>query len=150
MGDTYDVTFTAYDAGGNVLLKQTVTDVADGQDPPGNNDLATPSSPTLDSFTVTDTTKWDNTHYSVDYQVSNTAQFQRVDVTFEDTEPNSSWATATKSSSQSPTGTVKYNQGGTEGDEYEITVEVIDTNGFVVDSGTVTDVAGGNNTVSWP
>lgn len=150
MGDTYDITFTAYDTGGAVILQQTVTDVADGEDPPGNHDLSTPSSPKLESFTVTDTTQWNNTHYSVDYEVSNTAQFQRVEVTFEDTEPGKSWATKTETNTSAPTGTVTYDQGGTEDDEYEITVEVVDTNGFVVDSGSITDVAGGNNTVSWP
>jgi len=150
MGDTYDITFTAYDTDGAVILQQMVTDVADGQDPPGNHDLSTPESPTLESFTVTDTTKWDNTHYAVAYEVSNTAEFQRVDVTFEDTEQYSSWATRTESSTSEPTGTVYYDQGGTEGDEYVITVEVVDTNGFVVDSASVTDVAGGDNTVSWP
>jgi len=148
MQDTYEITWTAYDSSGAILLQQTVIDVADGTNPAGNEDLATPDSPTLESFTVTDTTKWNNTKYAVDYEVSNLDTFQRVDVFFDDTQ--NSWADTTKSSSSAPTGSVNYRQGGTENHQYEITVQVIDDSGFVVDSGSVTDVAGGNNTVSWP
>lgn len=150
MNCTYEITWTAYDGDGGVLFRNTVTDESDGTNPPNNDDLQTPDDPSLESFTVTDATQYNNTDYTVDYEVANLDRFQRVEVTFENTEPNKDWATDTVENTSAPTGTVSYSQGGTENDEYEITVAVINTDGFIVDSGTVTDVAGGNNTVTYP
>ncbi|WP_238709412.1 hypothetical protein [Natronorubrum halophilum] len=146
----YRITFDVYDASGSIVLSESVTDIADGDEPPGNQQPTDPDGPRLESFTVTDETLHNNTDYTVAYELSNPDRFEEVRVTFENTEPNKSWATRTETASAFPTGSVTYEQGGTEGDTYEITVDVVNTNGIVVDSGAVTHVAGSDGTFSFP
>ncbi|WP_201293943.1 hypothetical protein [Natronorubrum halalkaliphilum] len=139
-----------YDTSGSVVLSETVTDIADGEDPTGNQQPSNPDGPELETFTVTDDTLNDNTEYTVDYEVSESDRLEEVRVTFENTEPGEGWATRTKTSDEAPTGTVTYSQGGTEGHAYEITVGVVNENGIVVDSGSIAHVAGSDGTVSFP
>ncbi len=146
----YRITFDVYDSTGSVVLTESVTDVADGNEPPGNQQATDPDGPRLESFTVTDETLNNNTDYAVAYEVSRPDRFEEVRVTFTNTEPNKGWATREEATDAFPTGTVTYRQGGTEGDTYEITVDIVNTNGIVVDSGTVTHVAGTDGTVSFP
>ncbi|WP_440765367.1 hypothetical protein [Natronorubrum sp. DTA7] len=146
----YRITFDVYDSSGAIVLTESVTDVANGSEPPGNQQPTDPDGPRLESFTVTDETVNNNTDYTVAYEVSRPDRFEEVRVTFTNTEPNKEWATREESTDAFPTGTVTYRQGGTEGDTYDITVEIVNINGIVVDSGTVTHVAGTDGTVSFP
>ncbi|AGN01570.1 hypothetical protein L593_08125 [Salinarchaeum sp. Harcht-Bsk1] len=148
MGDTYDITIDVYDTSGSIVLSETVTDVADGSNPSGNDDLGGPNSPELDSFSLQDTTRRNSTDFDLDYEVSNLTNFQEVRVTFENRD--NSWATDTKTDTSAPTGSVSYSAGGTQGDTYEITVAVVNDSGITVDSGSITHVSGSSSSASWP
>lgn len=151
-GDPFDIVVEVENENGLIVDEVTISDVADGNDPAGYGDPGRPDSPTLDSFTLTDTTQNNNTNYSLSYQTSNTARFGGARVRFENTQKAS--ATETKTTGDTKTsGTVTYSAGGTEGDLYEITVIVLENrNGitFPIDSGTLEDVADGGSSKSWP
>lgn len=149
-GDTYEFDTRVYDAGGQVI-QEIVTDVADGENPNDNDDIGGgPNDPKLESFSVTDDSvpQRNQTRFVVDYEVSNTGQFQDVQVVFDNTEND--WSDETVTSTDAPTGSVSYppnqqSQGGTTGQEYDITVRVRNQNGLVTDSDSVTDVADGTD-----
>ncbi|WP_313694768.1 hypothetical protein [Halorarum halobium] len=141
-GTPYDVVIEVFDASDELVLTETIEDVADGEDPAGNDDLSRPTSPTLEWFTVSDATENDNTEFTVEYEVADLAEYQSVRITFEHTDPDKHWATETKTVTSAPTGTATYTRGGTEGDTYTVIVEVVDDDGLVVDSDTKTVVAG--------
>ncbi len=143
MGDNYEIVLTAYDASGNVLGTERITDSADGQSPPGD-DLSTPSSPQLQNVDMRDKSKvqQDEGHYQVFYDVSGSGSFDSVEVTFRNLDHG--WGTKTKSDGRR-SGNVQYRQGGTAGDDYEIIVRVLDGDGIVVDTQTITDTADGND-----
>jgi hypothetical protein len=114
----------------------------------------TSTEPTLQSTSVTDnseTTRSNsqrNAKYDVSYEVDDPDnRFDRVRVTFDRRDGE----TVTKSASSKPTGSVSYtgpdgssspNQGG---QEYTITIEVINSNGQVTDTKTYTDTADNND-----
>ena len=142
-GDEYRIRIELLDTDGVVVDERVVTDVADGTDPSGNADLTRPSSPTLSSYSVKDTTKNNNGKFSVQYRISDpNSDFSQVEAIFRNTD--NSWATETKSSSNTG-GTLRYNAGGVGGDRYSITLRVLDDDGIVVDEVTVTDTADGTN-----
>jgi len=143
-GDTYRFTFRVYETGSSSpVIQKTREDTADG-DGQQDGDFSSPNDPKLESVYVTDETQYNNTDYTVEYEVSDYQNgFGEVRVTF-DNRAND-WSDATKSSSSTPTGTVSYAQGGTEDDTYDIVVEVKNENGLTVDSTTVTDVANGSD-----
>ena len=144
-GDQYKITISVFDTSGAVVLSEVVEDVADGTNPTGNDNLGGgPTDPVLDSFDVVDTTENNTTHFDVDYVVSNTSEFKEVRVVFDNTSGND-WADSTEGPNSSTSGTVSYNAGGTEGDTYQITVEVYNTNGVVVDTGSATEAADGDD-----
>lgn len=148
--DTYDITFEVYDTADTVVIQESVTDIADGSDPSDNDDISGGSDdPVLESFTVTDDTQYDTTDFTLEYGVSPRENFRHVRVTFDNTNSNNNWSDETQTNSDSPSGSVTYQHGGTEGDTYEITVETINQNGIVTDSGTVTVLAGANETTTY-
>ncbi|MDL0124723.1 hypothetical protein PNQ92_04790, partial [Halobacterium salinarum] len=145
-GDTYEITIEVFDTSGAVVLDEVIQDMTDGTNPPGNEDLGgNPNDPVLDSFDVVDTTENNNTYFDVDYAVSNTAEFKEVKVVFDNQNSNHDWSDSTEGPNSNTSGTVSYNAGGTEGDTYEITVEVYNTNDIVVDTGSTTEVADGDD-----
>lgn len=152
-GDTYEFRFRVYDQSGELTDLYTVeTTTANGQDPPGD-DLGDSDDPSLVGFSVTNDAQNTNNRFTVDYEVDNTDEFQGVQVTFDNTAND--WSDQTKTSVDAPTGTVVYpaegqRQGGVDGDDYDVTVEVYNQSGIPVDSDTVTIQAGSNGTVQWP
>lgn len=145
-GDRYEITVDVYDDTGAIILSETATDVADGTNPDGNDQIGGgPNDPQLERFEVVeDNTRNNNTEFVTEYEVSNVDTFQRVDVTFDNQENN--WSDETTSNTSTPGGEVRYPEGGgsvggVEGHRYEITAEVINENGLVVDSATRTNVA---------
>jgi|GEM_PF-3443972 len=146
-GDSYQFSFRVYEEGlSDPVIAEQTTDTADGSGS-GEGDFGDANSPQLESFYVTDETLNNNTNYTVEYEVSNTEEFQEVVITFDDAQNN--WADAARTSTSAPTGSVSYSHGGTEGHEYEITVDVKNQNGITVDSGSVVDVANGDDS-EWP
>lgn len=153
-GDTYEFRYRVHDANGQISrLDTTVQDIADGDDPNGD-DMGGPDDPKLVSFTLTDDTQNDNTQLTVDYELENYSDDTNVEVTFDDTEDN--WADQTHSTSESPTGTVYYpddnpnrTQGGLSGDTFDVTIEVFNSNGIPVNENTLSIVAGSNDTKQW-
>lgn len=145
-GDQYEITIEVFDTSGAVVLDEVVGDVADGNNPAGNDGLGgDPNDPVLDSFDIVDTTENNTTHFDVDYVVSNTSEFKEVMVVFDNQNSSHNWADSTEGPNSSASGTISYNQGGTEGDTYEITVEVYNSNDIVVDTGSTTEVADGDD-----
>lgn len=140
-GSTYEFDMRIYDADG-LALQRTLTDVADGDDPPDNDDIGGgPNDPVVVDFTITDNEQYTNAHYIVDYEVGNTETLQEVRVTFDNLSNN--WADKTETTTDAPKGTVTYDQGGVGGDTYEITVEVVNNDDIVTDAMTKSDVADG-------
>ncbi|WP_225334999.1 hypothetical protein [Halomicrobium urmianum] len=149
-GDEYEFELTVYDATGDVAIRRTLRDVADGADPADNDDLGGPDDLAVESLAVTDDSDpgTDQTRFAVDYEVSNVDRFREVRVTFDNAEND--WSDATVASDAAPTGTVQYpegggTQGGTTGQTYEIVAEAINENGIATDSRTVADVADGDS-----
>lgn len=99
----YEITISVYDTSGSIVLQDSVEDIANGDEPDGNETPGGSNAPKLDSFTVQSETQNNNTDVAVDYEVSNLDQFHEVAVTFENQEQD--WATRTNRSSSSPTGT---------------------------------------------
>jgi hypothetical protein len=142
-GSTYEFDMRIYDADG-LALQRTLRDTADGSDPPDNNDIGGgPNDPAVVDFTVTDNTKNNNGRFTVDYEVENTSTLQEVRVIFDNR--SNDWSDKTKTSTDAPTGTVTYKQGGVGGDTFDITVEVVNDNGIATDSLTKTEVADGTD-----
>ncbi|SDD86727.1 hypothetical protein [Natrinema hispanicum] len=147
-GNEHEFTFEVFDGTGTPVLSESVTDVSSGENPPGNEEPSNSDGPKVETFSIVDTTQWNTTNYSLDYEVSNRDNFEEVQVTFENTAND--WATETVSNGSFPTGNVSYSQGGTEGDTYEITVAVINQNGITIDSESITHVSGSDGNVSYP
>ena len=142
-GDEYRITVQLLDDAGVIVDERVVTDVADGTDPSGNADLSRPTSPTLDSVTIQDSSRNSEGNYRIRYQVSDpNDEFVRTEVLVRDL--NNSWA-STELSGTNTNGNLQYSQGGTEGDTFRFTVRVIDTDGIVVDERVITDVADGTD-----
>ena len=145
-GKEYRFTFTTFE-NGTQYDQQSVTDVAGGSGV-SQGDLGSVDSPTLDNFTVTDTSTKNKAAFDVDYLVTNTTDFDRVVVTFTNLDSNNKNGSGQNTAAD---GVVSYGpEGGTGGDEYEITVDVYNTSNVVTDSGTVTIVADGTTDASWP
>ncbi len=146
-GDDYEFTFTVYE-NGSQYDQQTVKDTAGG-DGPSQGDMGSVDSPTLDNFYVSDTSDQYNNKaaFDVDYLVTNTTDYDYVEVTFDNLDSPNKSATETDTAAD---GVVSYGpEGSTGGDDFEITVDVVNTNGVVTDSGTVSITANGTD-ASWP
>jgi hypothetical protein len=136
-GNEYVVEVRAYAPDGSLADTRRLTDVADGEDP-GDGDIGGPDSPTFAGIAVHDLSA-SSDRFRVDYNVTNRSQFQEVRVTFEN--PNS--GEVTTKTSTAPRGGVGY-QLGYDGDiTYDITVEVVDDSGIVVEKRSLTETADG-------
>lgn len=145
-GHTYVFTFRVYDSNDQVVLTRSTERVAgEGDDDDG---IGGPDDPRLESMTVTDESNLETNQvkFVVDYEVSNTDRFGEVAVTFDNREHSWSDRTATSSNAS---GAVTYpengTQGGTSGQEYDITLRVRRESGVRVDSRTITTVADGED-----
>ena len=92
---------------------------------------------------VRDKTKNNTVIYRVFHSVDNLADFDRVEVTYENLDTGYV-QTVTEQSTQ-PESFTTYSRGGVAGDQYKITISVFDTSGAVVLSEVVEDVADGTN-----
>jgi hypothetical protein len=139
-GDTYEFTFWVYKTGqDSPILEKTVSDIADGADTQGG-DFGGTTDAKLERIDVRDNTSNNKAAYTVEYEVSNyETDFGEVEVSFDNLSGSNKDASDT--SSDTPTGSVTYSEGGTSGDEYEITVDVRNSNGLIVDSETIPDTA---------
>ena len=147
-GHTYEFVMRVYDTSG-LALSRTITDVADGSDPPDNDQIGGgPDDPRVVDFTIVDTTQNNNGDFTVNYEVENTANLKEVRVTFDNL--SNAWADQTVTSTDEPTGSVSYQEGGVQGDTYDVTVETVDVNDVVTDSLTKTDVADGDDIGNTP
>lgn len=144
--DQYQITLEVFDTSDTVVLSETVSDVADGTNPPDNDDLGSPDDPVLESFTLTDTSQY-NPEITIDYEVSNTENFQRVEVDV--INQDNSWATQTLTN-PSPSDSVVYDTDGTMNDTIDVTVRAVNTNGATMSSGTLTHVVASGGTKDWP
>lgn len=143
MGDTYEITVRAYRVDGTLLTEESIVDVADGTDPAQKGTLTKPTSPTIESVSVKDKTKRNNSDYQVKVKVDDSYdEFSRTEVIFQNNDQ--SWATRTESSTQK-NAVIRYQVGGVEGDSYDIVVRVVDNDGIVVDEQVVTDTADGSD-----
>jgi len=138
-GMDYDFSVTAVDGAGNESAASNTVTASTSSDSGGGGGAVS-----VQRITLTDTTKWNNCEYSLEYELSSGSGVDHVEVTFAD--QTNTWANGTKSSSSTPVGTVSFSAGGTEDDTYEITVEALDGSGSVLVSQTITDVADGSNT----
>ncbi|WP_435117195.1 type IV pilin [Halolamina sp. C58] len=136
-GDEYVVEVRAYAPDGSLADTRRLTDVADGEDP-GDGDVGGPDSPTFAGIAVHDLSA-SSDRLRVDYNVTNRSQFREVRVTFEN--PDS--GEVTTKTNTAPRGSVGY-QLGYDGDiTYDITVEVVDDSGIVVEKRSLTETADG-------
>lgn len=141
-GDEYEITIEVYNSSNDVAVSRTVTDDADGGDPSGNNDLSTPSSPSLESSTLLDTSQNSNAGYSLQYEIDDPAgEFAETEVLF--TNLDNAQETGQGSDTEM-SGSVSYSAGGAENDDYEVVVQVQDDDGIVVDSTVISDTADGS------
>lgn len=143
--DTYEFRFEVYEVGsGTPVITETVTDVADG-DGQRKGDMGSTNSPKIDTFTLVDNSdvQTDQTRFTVDYAVDNVAEYDHVEVTFDNLEND--WSDVTMSDGLQDS-TVDYGpQGGTTEQDYQITLDVVNTNGIVTDSDAITDEADGTS-----
>jgi flagellin-like protein len=144
-GDTFDITVRAYGPGGSVADSRTITDVSDGSNPSGNDDLSNANSPQF-AGTVVDDLSAAQADYEAMYNVTNRANFGEVRVRFENLDAGG--ADATYTSTDPRDGVDDYrvaDYGGTYGDRYRVTLRVVDADGVVVDERVVTDDADGTD-----
>lgn len=143
VGDRYTVIAEAVDDG-TVVDTRTVSDVADGTDPAGD-DLSEPSSPQLDGVAVYDLSKTE-ADFEVAYEIGDGNDPSSVRVEIENTD--ASYASETYTSTARRTAVTDYvaaDNGGTFGDDYRITVTAFDDDGVPVDERTITDTADFSN-----
>lgn len=147
-GHTYRFTFEVYDADDQVVVSETTERVAGEGGDDDDDEFGGEDDPRLESMAVTDDSDpgTDQVQFVIEYEVSNTERFGEVVVTFDNQEHSWSDRTATN---ESPTGTVTYpdqgTQGGTSGQEYDITLDVRRESDVTVDSHTITTVADGED-----
>jgi hypothetical protein len=105
----------------------------------------TTATPRLSSTVVDQGQTGSRARYEVSYDIANTADFDRVEVSFRNLDSGGADQTYTSTDSRNNVDDYGWTDtyGGTGGDTYEITIDVYDTNGDVVDSRTVTDDADG-------
>lgn len=143
-GSTFDVTVNAIDVNGDVVDTVTITDVADGNSQ-SQGDLTEGDSPEF-TGTVVDDIGGDEANYEVSYNVTNRSSFGSVRVTYENLDSGGADATYTSSDPRNNIDDyAESSYGGTSGDEYRITIELLDDDGVVVDERVVTDVADGDD-----
>ena len=132
--------------------RTATVDISGGSDLAGNptvpdNDTTfevdTDTTPSLTGVRVDDNTKDSTGRFVVSYDVRNPENFNYIEVTF-DNQAGNDWADDVKTSTD-PRGTVSYEEGGVEGDEYQIVLRVYNDSGDVVDIMAIDEVADGSN-----
>ena len=141
---TYEFQFDVYATGSpsTPVMSETITDVADGTDPAGNDPVGQPVDPVLDSWTIHDNSTFtggiffgDTTlDFRVSYQSSNTGGFSGfVRVQFENRFGGGPSATVTSSTVSSGSVTFPHNGQTVQGIQYyRFTIEIVRSNGIVV------------------
>lgn len=130
---THTITVTGKDANGN-----TVSDTVDVEVTGGNPYLSD-----LKIFDNSDTNQPYKAKFDVEYTVQDpSGTFDRVEVTFDDTDAGS-----TTESSGALSDTISFEGGGqtANGNDYDIIVEVYDTDGNIVEDHTYTEPADGTD-----
>ena len=141
-GTTYNITIRALAANGSVLGERSLVDVADSNDPDGDDDLGSPSGPELAGRWITDASDdTDGAVYDASYNVTNRDEFGHVEVEFRNLDDDSATRTVTSNDSR---GRASYAPSYGNGGNYEILFRVYDADGVKVDDRTVTDSADGN------
>jgi len=143
-GSTYDISIKVFNTDGTVIDTISITDTADGSSQ-SFGDLTESDSPSF-AGTLIDDLGGSEANYEVSYNVTDRANFGSIRVQY--TNLDSGGADATYTSSDPRYNIDNYaeaNFGGTSGDEYRIRVELLDTDGIVVDERVVTDVADGTD-----
>ncbi|MEA5386222.1 hypothetical protein VB779_03285 [Haloarculaceae archaeon H-GB11] len=133
-----------YDTNGAVTDSVTITDTADGTSQ-SQGDVTDGDSPSF-AGTVVDDLGGDEANYEASYNVTDRTNFGSVKVSYENLD--SGGADATYTSTDPRTNVDDYAEasfGGTAGDEYRITIQLLDTAGVVVDERVETDVADGTD-----
>ena len=143
-GATYDITIQVFNDNGTVTDTVLISDTADGRFQ-SSGDLTDDDSPSF-AGTVIDDLGGAEANYEVSYNVSDRPNFGSVRVQY--TNLDSGGAEATYTSSDPRHNIDNYAEasfGGTSGDEYRIRVELLDTDGVVVDERVITDRADGTD-----
>lgn len=143
-GSTYDVTMKVFNTNGTVTDTISITDTAD-ESSQSSGALTDSDSPSFEG-TVIDDLGGSEANYEVSYNVTDRANFASVRVQYENLDKG--WTDATYTSSDPRHNIDNYAETGfwgTSNDEYHIRVELLDTDGIVVDERVVTDVADGND-----
>jgi hypothetical protein len=144
-GDTFDITVRAYDSGGSVSDSRTITDVSDGSNPGSNDDLSNGNSPQF-AGTLVDDLSASQADYEVMYNVTRRANFGEVRVRVENLDSGGADATYTSTDPRHNVDDYRVaSYGGTDGDRYRLTLQVVDADGVVVDERVVTDTADGTD-----
>lgn len=145
-GDSYEVTVRViYDDGGGeyVAASRTVTDVADAENPSGNDDLSTSTTATLVSSTITDRgTPGQGPRYQFDYAVSTTGGYSQTELVAVSTGGGAK-ASALLTSRTASKQNVDPSYGYSE--PFKLAILVYGPDGAVVDDRIVLDTADGNN-----
>ncbi|WP_132059458.1 hypothetical protein [Halorussus amylolyticus] len=142
-GQDYEIIYRVYDNDGLKVDDVTVTDVADGDEPTGNELLANATSPTLTNVDVTDVSEPWNSDFEVDYDVSDpSGTFGSVEVEYKNLDTGETVETNTL---QTTSGQDQLDTYQDNGDEFEITVRVYDESGTIVDIERVTETGDGTN-----
>ncbi len=101
--------------------------------------------PLIERLVLYDKSKqYGNANYTLEYEVSNTQNFQELQIRFDDLESDY-WGDRTYTNTEAPVGTRDHNE-GSFGDDFEITVEAINKDGDTTDTVTLNDNADGLNT----
>lgn len=145
---TYTGSIDVGGTGDYTAVLNTASDSAGNDGASGQSDAVTVSSGiSLRSKIVDQGQTGSLARYEVSYEITNPGNFDRVELNYENLD--SGGADETYTSTDPRTNIDDYGWtdtfGGTGGDEYQITIEVFDNSGTVVDSRTVRDVADGDN-----
>lgn len=133
--------------------RTATVDISGGRDLAGNPavpdddttfEVDTDTTPSLTGVRVDDDTKNNDGRFVVAYDVRNPENFDHIEVTFDNQAGGKDWADDVNTSND-PRGTVSYEEGGVEGDEYQIVLRVYNDSGDVVDIVAVDEVADGSN-----
>ncbi|MCO8265349.1 type IV pilin [Haloferax sp. AB510] len=140
-GDDYEVVIRVFDEDGVLVDRRVISDVADGVDPAGNDDLTRVSSPSFEG-TIIDDLSMTQADYEASYNVTDRAEFGRVRLWVSNVDD--SYAEGIYESAD-PRNTIDdfaaEDNGGTFGMTYRIRLQLLDADGVVVDERIVTDDA---------